>query len=55
LIREATQRDKRLVVVNIKDIVKGSIARFSFYRVGDAFYEVTSTVHDISPRSALTM
>jgi len=26
--------------VNIKDIVKGKVARFSFYRAGHAFYEV---------------
>jgi hypothetical protein len=26
--------------VNIKDIVKGRVARFSFYRAGNAFYEV---------------
>jgi hypothetical protein len=28
------------VQVNIKEIVKGRMARFSFYRVGNAFYEV---------------
>jgi len=26
--------------VNIKDIVKGNVARFAFYRAGNAFYEV---------------
>jgi hypothetical protein len=26
--------------VNIKDIVKNNVARFSFYRAGNAFYEV---------------
>jgi len=26
--------------VDIKDIVKGRMARFSFYRAGNAFYEV---------------
>lgn len=28
------------VQVNIKEIVKGRMARFSFYRAGNAFYEV---------------
>jgi hypothetical protein len=26
--------------LNIKDIVKNNVARFSFYRAGNAFYEV---------------